>query len=731
MIKQVSTTINGCELSFETGRVARQAGGSIWARYGESVVLVTAVGDHNMREGIDFLPLTVDYQEMFFASGRIPGNFFRREVGRPSERETLTSRLIDRPIRSLIPKGWTYETQIIATVYSVDKVHDPDVVALSAASAALMISDVPFAGPIAGVRVGRVDGQLILNPTAEQREKSDMDITVAGSRDAVVMVEGGCELLPEDEVLEAIWFGHAGLQPILDMQEELAAAVGKEKREFTKPEVDQELLAKVRETSAPGIKDVLATAPKLERYAKMRALKKEVVAALAEQYEGRDKEIKGMVEDFEAEAMRTMILDTGTRVDGRMVDQVRPISCQVGVLPRTHGSALFTRGETQSLGTLTLGTSGDEQRLDSVIEGDVFERFLLHYNFPPFSVGEAKMLRAPNRREIGHGALARRALSKVVPAAEDFPYTVRVVSEILESNGSSSMATVCSGSLSMMDAGVPIKDQVAGVAMGLIMEGDKLAVLTDILGDEDHLGDMDFKVAGTADGVSAIQMDIKISGISKEIMARALSQASDGRRHILGEMNKAISSPRGQISDFAPRIHTLKISVEKIKDIIGPGGKTIRAIQAECGVKVDVEDDGTVHIAAVEAGSADKAQAMIKELTQEVEEGQVYEGKVVRVMDFGAFVEILPGRDGLVHISELDHTRVRQVTDVLKEGDEVKVKVLGVDDRGKVRLSRKALLPRPEGMPENDDRGSYRGRDDRDRDDRGPRRGPGGGRRDR
>jgi polyribonucleotide nucleotidyltransferase len=510
------------------------------------------------------------------------------------------------------------------------------------------------------------------------------------------------------------------------MQEELAAAVGKPKREYTKPETDEELFAKVREASAAGIKEVLSTGPKLERYAKVRALKKEVVEALGEQYEDQAKEIKGMIEELIAQAMRAMILDTGTRVDGRMVDQVRPISCQIGVLPRTHGSAIFTRGETQSLGTLTLGTSGDEQRIDSVTEGDVFERFLLHYNFPPFCVGEAKMLRAPNRREIGHGALARRALSKVIPTAEDFPYTVRVVSEILESNGSSSMATVCSGSLSMMDAGVPIKEQVAGVAMGLIMEGDKVAVLTDIMGDEDHLGDMDFKVAGSQNGVSAIQMDIKISGISKDIMASALKQAHEARNHILGEMNQAISRPRGQISDFAPRIHTLKIAVEKIKDIIGPGGKTIRAIQTECGVKVDVEDDGTVHIAAVEAGSADKAHDMIKELTQEVEEGQLYEGKVVRIMDFGAFVEILPGRDGLVHISELDHTRVRQVTDVLKEGDMVKVKVLGVDDRGKVRLSRKALLPRPAGNEDND---SQNNSDQGDR--RGPRRGPGGGRRDR
>ncbi len=711
MYKKVVTTVNGSEFSMETGRVAKQAGGAIWVTFGESVVLVTAVGDQNMREGIDFLPLTVDYQEMFFASGRIPGNFFRREVGRPSERETLTSRLIDRPVRSLLPKGWTYETQIIATVYSVDKVNDTDVAALTGASAALMISDIPFAGPIAGVRVGRVDGELIINPTYPQREESDLDMVVAGSRDAVVMVEGGAALLPEEDLLEAIWFGHQGLQPFLDMQEELAAAVGKAKREYTKPQVDQDLLAKVREMAAAGIKDILATAPKLERYAKVRALKQQVVEQLGEAAEGREKEVKNMVGDLEAEAMRAMIVNTGTRVDGRMVDQVRPINVEVGVLPRAHGSALFTRGETQALAAATLGTSGDEQRMESVTEGDSFRRFLLHYNFPPFSVAEAKMLRAPNRREVGHGALAHRALSRVLPTREEFPYTMRVVSEILESNGSSSMATVCGGSLSLMDAGVPIKGAVAGVAMGLIKEGDQTAVLTDILGDEDHLGDMDFKVAGTAEGVSAVQMDIKISGISKEIMGRALDQARQGRLHILEEMNKVISRPRGEISDWAPRITTIKIAVEKIKDIIGPGGKIIRGMQMETGAKIDVEDDGTVHIAAVDGDAGARALSMIKELVAEVEPGQVYEGKVVRIMDFGAFVEILPGRDGLVHISELEHYRVRSVTDVVKEGDIIKVKVLGVDDRGKIRLSRKALLPPPEGGARDD----RRGRPDRDR----------------
>ncbi len=717
MVKKVSVEINGQEFSMEAGKVAKQASGAVWVTVGQTVVLVTAVGDQNMREGIDFLPLTVDYQELAYAAGRIPGNFFRREMGRPSEKETLTSRLIDRPIRPRLFKGWTYETQIIASVYSVDKITEPDVMALTGASAALHISDVPFNGPIAGVRVGRVDGQLVLNPTRDQMTGSDLDLVVAGSRNAVCMVEGGSELLSEDDILEAIWFGHQGLQPLLDIQDELREAVGKPKREFAQPVTDEELLAKVRELSKDGIKDILATAPKLERYAKVRAVKQQVVEAMGEAAEGREKEIKNLVGDLEAEAMRAMILDTGARVDGRDTTTVRPISCEVGLLPRTHGSALFTRGETQALVTATLGTSGDEQRIETLMEGDIFRHFLLHYNFPPFSVAEAKMLRGPGRREIGHGALARRSITKVLPDKDKFAYAIRVVSDILESNGSSSMATVCGSSLSLMDAGVPVKAPVAGVAMGLIMEGDKTAILTDILGDEDHLGDMDFKVTGTSEGVAAVQMDIKISGITKDIMGRALTQAREGRLHILGEMNKVIDRPRGSISDYAPRIETIKIPVERIKDIIGPGGKIIRGMQMETGAKIDVEDDGTVHVAAVEAEAGQRAIKMIKELTQDVEVGQIYEGKVVRIMDFGAFVELLPGRDGMVHISELDHHRVRAVTDVLKEGDIVKVKVLGIDDRGKVRLSRKALLPPPpreEGAPEG-------GGDDGPRDRRPPR----------
>ncbi|MEW5913647.1 MAG: polyribonucleotide nucleotidyltransferase [Thermodesulfobacteriota bacterium] len=726
MYKKVSTIINGCEFSIETGKIAKQASGAVWITCGETVVLVTAVGDTSMREGIDFLPLTVDYQELSYAAGRIPGNFFRREMGRPSEKETLTSRLIDRPVRPRLSKGWTYETQIIANVYSVDKVNEPDVMALTGASAALCVSDVPFDGPIAGVRVGRVDGQFIINPTAQQREKSDLDLVVAGSRDAVVMVEGGAELLSEDVVLEGIWFGHQGLQPLIDIQQHLMDAVGKPKREFNPPVEDLELKARVAELAAEGVQQVLATGPKLERYAVKRQVKKQVIAELGEAAEGKQSLVKDYVDELIYKGMRAMILKEGRRVDGRDYTTVRPITCEVGILPRTHGSALFTRGETQAIVTTTLGTSGDEQRIESVTEGDRFRDFLLHYNFPPFCVGEAKMLRGPGRREIGHGALARRSLQKVLPDKERFPYTVRVVSDITESNGSSSMASVCGGSLSLMDAGVPVKEAVAGVAMGLILEGGRTAVLTDIVGDEDHLGDMDFKVTGSQEGVAAVQMDIKISGVSKQIMGQALAQARDGRLHILGKMQEAISQPRGSISNWAPRITTIKIPVERIKDIIGPGGKIIRGMQIETGAKIDVEDDGTVHVAAVEGEASARAIAMIKELTQEVEEGAVYEGTVVRIMDFGAFVEIMPGRDGLVHISELDHNRVRAVTDVLKEGDRIKVKVLGVDDRGKVRLSRKALLPPPEGgqeqQPPSQESRPPRRDDDRGGRRRGPRR---------
>lgn len=696
MYKKVTTIINGQEFSIETGKIAKQASGSAWVTFGQSVVLVTAVADTSAREGADFLPLTVDYQEYAYAAGRVPGNYFRREMGRPSERETLTSRLIDRPIRPNMPEGWFFETQVIANVFSIDKVNDTDVMALTGASAALCLSDIPLRTPLAGVRVGRVDGQLVANPTFAQRERSDMDIIVAGSRDAVCMVEGGCNNLSEDEVLEAIWFGHQSLTPLLDMQEELIKACGKAKREFTPPEANTELIAKVKPLAEKGLAEALTTTDKLERYAKIRQLKKQVAEDMGEEYADRIGEVKEIVGELQSQKMREDILSQGVRVDNRDLTTVRPISIELGILPRTHGSVLFTRGETQALVSATLGTSGDEQRIESFSQGDSTRAFMLHYNFPPYSVNEAKRLGAPGRREIGHGALARRAVEQMLPDKEAFPYTVRIVSEITESNGSSSMATVCGASLALMDAGIPIKRAVAGVAMGLIMEGQRMAVLTDILGDEDHLGDMDFKVAGTVDGVTAVQMDIKIDGITKEIMGKALNQAKDARLHILGEMDKALANPRSEISTFAPRITTFKIAIEKIKDIIGPGGKVIRGIQMETGVKIDVEDDGTVHVAAVEGEAAEKALKMIRDLTQEVEEGAVYEGRVVKLMDFGAFVEILPGRDGLIHISEVAHNRIRTVSDVLKEGDIVKVKVLGVDDRGKVRLSRKALLPAPE-----------------------------------
>jgi polyribonucleotide nucleotidyltransferase len=696
MYKKVATIINGQEFSIETGKIAKQASGAAWVTFGQSVVSVTAVADNNTRDGIDFVPLTVDYQEFAYAAGKVPGNYFRREMGRPSENETLTSRLIDRPLRPNIGKGWTYETQVIANVFSIDRINDTDVMALTGASAALCLSDIPFNGPLAGVRVGRIDGKLIINPTFAQREDSDIDIIVAGSRQAVVMVEGGCDNLSEDEVLEAIWFGHHNLIPLLNIQEELMNICGKPKRAAADTPLNNDFINKIAPVVASALQEALNTKDKLVRYEKVRQAKLLAVDTMGEEYADKSDIVKAAVDELQSQKMREDILSIGRRVDGRDLTTVRPISVETGLLPRAHGSALFTRGETQSIVTATLGTGGDEQRIESFSAGDYTRHFMLHYNFPPYSVNEVKRLSGPGRREIGHGALARRAIEKILPSKEDFPYTIRVVSEITESNGSSSMATVCGSSLSLMDAGVPVKAAVAGVAMGLIMEDERIAVLTDILGDEDHLGDMDFKVAGTATGITAVQMDIKISGITKDIMNQALLQARTARLHILAEMSKAIAKPKGQISDFAPKITTIKISIEKIKDIIGPGGKIIRGIQMETGVKIDVEDDGTVHIAAVDTNSADRAIKMIRELTQEVEEGAVYDGKVVKLMDFGAFVEIMPGRDGLIHISEIDHTRVRTVSDVLKEGDIVKVKVLGVDDRGKVRLSRKAMLPLPE-----------------------------------
>ena len=709
MFKSVECELGGQDLVIETGRVAKQASGSVLVRYGDTMVLVTVVSTDEVREGIDFFPLTVDYQEMSWAAGRIPGNYFRREIGRPSLKETLTCRVIDRPIRPRFPKGYKYETQIIANVISSDTENDADVLALTGASAALCLSDVPWDGPIAGCRVGRIEGEWVINPTATQLLDSDINITIAASREAIVMVEGGAQYASEEEVLEAIWIGHAAVQPVIDMQEELIREAGKAKREFTPPQVDQALVDRVRQVGRASLEQAMVIPEKMPRYAAFKAAKKEILAALAQEFEGRAGEIGEAVSDFKAELMRQMIISQKKRIDGRGLTEVRPISCEVGVLPRAHGSALFTRGETQALVTTTLGTQGDEQRIENIM-GDSLKRFFLHYNFPPFSVGETKRLGGPSRRDLGHGALAERALINTLPDQDDFQYTVRIVSDILESNGSSSMATVCGGSLSMMDAAVPITDAVAGVAMGLIKEDQEIAVLTDILGDEDHLGDMDFKVAGSENGITAIQMDIKISEVTKEVMKQALAQAKDGRLHILSKMNEAIKNPRTTMSDFAPQIVAVQIKPEKIRDIIGPGGKVIKAIQAETGCRVDVEDSGRVLVSSNDKAAIDQAIDLIKSITKEAEVGAIYEGVVKKITDFGAFIEVLPGTDGLCHISELAHHRVNRVTDVLHEGDEVKVKCIGVDPNGKIKLSLKALLDKPEGdSSDSGDRGG-RGR---------------------
>ncbi|MCJ7776533.1 MAG: polyribonucleotide nucleotidyltransferase [Desulfobulbaceae bacterium] len=691
MIKNSSIEINGKSLSVETGRIAKQANGSAVVTLGETVVLVTAVSTDQIREGIDFLPLTVEYQEMSYAGGRIPGNFFRRDMGRPGEKETLTSRLIDRPLRPLFPDNYHYETQVIATVLSTDKENEADVLAMLGASTALEISDIPFAGPIAGVRVGRVDGRFIANPTLSQQVESDINLIVACNRSGIIMVESGSLFVSESDMIEAIFFGHEAMQPMLDMQEELKNEIGKAKRVIPPETVNEELWKKVSEMGAPLLQDVITTADKMLRQEKGRQVLNKIQDALNETYQGMESEIREAVHAQEKKMVRQMILEEGKRIDGRSFTEVRPIECVVGLLPRVHGSALFTRGETQAMVLTTLGTERDEQRMESIY-GDHFRSFILHYNFPPYSVGEAKRLGGPGRREIGHGALARRALIPVLPKNEDFKYSIRVVSEILESNGSSSMASVCGGCLSLMDAGVPVKEAVAGVAMGLVSDGNKVAVLTDIIGDEDHYGDMDFKVTGTRDGITALQMDIKIQGITREVLEQALDQAKEGRIFILDEMNKAISKSRDQISEYAPIISTVKIKPEKVRVLIGPGGKTIREITNTSGARIDVDDEGTVTVSSADREISDAAIRMINEIIQEAEVDKLYMGKVVKIMDFGAFVEIFPGTDGLVHISQLARERVEKVTDVLNEGDEVLVKVLEVDNNGKIRLSRKAAL---------------------------------------
>jgi len=692
-IKNSTATIAGRELSLETGRIARQAGGAVTIQYGDVVLLVAATAAKQPLQGVDFMPLTVHYQEKTYAAGRFLGGFLKRE-GRPSEKETLTSRLIDRPIRPLFPKGYFHETQVVATVISADEDNNPDIVALNGASAALAISDVPFNGPIAASRVGLIDGEFVLNPTYTQMEDSDLDLIVAGTRDAVLMIESEAKELSEEQMIDAITFGQEGYQPVLDAIDALAAAAGKEKLvvELAGSTDAQEAVNAAFEAD---VREAYAITDKSNRSARVEAIRTAAQEKLAgteeEPGEFSANDVATAVKSLEKNVVRRSIIAGNPRIDGRATDQVRAIDCQVGILPRTHGSALFTRGETQALVTITLGTDSDMQLTES-LEGVAKQRFMLHYNFPPYSVGEARRMGPPGRREIGHGRLARRGIEAVIPSADDFGYAIRSVSEITESNGSSSMASVCGTSLALMDAGVPVKAAVAGVAMGLILEKDGYAVLTDILGDEDHLGDMDFKVAGTRDGVTTLQLDIKIGGLTREIMKEALAQAHAGRMHILDEMAKCIDTPRDSIADHAPRMFTMKIKADKIREVIGAGGKVIRGIVEETGAKVDIEDDGTIKIFAVTGDAGNAAKKMIEDIVAEVEVGAVYTGKVVKLMDFGAFVRVVGQTDGLVHISQIANHRVEKVSDELKEGQEVRVKVLDVDRNGRIRLSMKALL---------------------------------------
>ncbi|WP_333587974.1 polyribonucleotide nucleotidyltransferase [Phenylobacterium sp.] len=691
-IKRKTIEWGGKTLTLETGRMARQADGAVLATYGETVVLATAVYAKSAKPGQDFFPLTVNYQEKTYAAGKIPGGFFKRE-GRPSEKETLVSRLIDRPIRPLFVKGFKNEVQVVVTVLAHDLENDPDIVALVASSAALVISGAPFMGPIGAARVGFIDGEYVLNPTLEQMKETQMDLVVAGTADAVMMVESEIQELTEEQVLGGVSFAHKSIQPVIEAIIELAEHSAKEPFEFEAEDTDA-LKAKMKALVGADIAAAYKITKKQDRYEALGQAKAKAVEAMVKSEANPDgadaQKLAGVFKELEADVVRRGILDTGLRIDGRTVDKVRPIVSEVGVLPRAHGSALFTRGETQALVVATLGTGDDEQFIDA-LEGTYKEKFLLHYNFPPFSVGEAGRMGSPGRREIGHGKLAWRAVRPVLPATEDFPYTIRLVSEILESNGSSSMATVCGASLAMMDAGVPLKKPVSGIAMGLILESDGFAVLSDILGDEDHLGDMDFKVAGTADGITSLQMDIKIAGITEEIMKKALEQAKAGRQHILDEMTKAMDAPRTELGEYAPKIETMKIAVDKIREVIGSGGKVIREIVAETGAKVDISDDGTIKIAASEQSKIDAARDWIKSIASEPEIGAIYTGKVVKVVDFGAFVNFFGAKDGLVHVSQISNERVGKVSDVLTEGQEVKVKLLGFDDRGKTRLSMKIV----------------------------------------
>jgi len=691
----------GRNISIKTNYMAGQADGSVLVTYGDTVVIVTAVSLKNKREGVDFLPLTVDYQEMTFAAGKIPGGFFKRE-GRPNEREVLTSRMIDRSIRPLFPKGYFFETQIAATVLSVDNENDSVVAALLGASAALEISDIPFKGPIASVRVGRIDGKFVCNPSSDALEKSDFNLFIVGRKVSpgsggkefdinLVMLEGEALEAEEDVIIDAINFGLESLQPAIELQDHIRQTIGKEKRVADAVTIDETLFAKVAEAATESIKEAYCISRKLDRYKKLDWIREKVIKEVCAEDDKLCPQVRKILSDLEDKIVRNMILHEKKRIDGRSSAEIRPISAEVGILPRVHGSALFTRGETQALAALTLGTSSDEQRLD-YIGGEEMRTFILHYNFPPYCVGEARPARNPGRREIGHGALARKALLPILPTEDVFPYTIRIVSEIMSSNGSSSMATVCSGLLSLMDAGVPVKDIVAGIAMGLLKEDNEVVILSDIIGDEDHAGDMDLKVCGTKKGITALQMDIKIDGINDDILRRALYQAREGRIFIIEKLRETIAEPRKDISKYAPRITTIKVKAEKVRDVIGSGGKNIRQIISETGVTINVEDDGTVTIASNDSEAASRALAMVKWLTEDAEIGKIYRGIVKKIVDFGAFVEILPGTEGLVHISQLSNERVKNVTDILQEGEEVMVKVLEIDKQGKIRLSRKDAL---------------------------------------
>ncbi|MGA1796010.1 MAG: polyribonucleotide nucleotidyltransferase [bacterium] len=743
MVEIFEMEFGGRTLTITTGLMAKQANGSATVTYGDTVVLVSAVSAKEGREGIDFFPLTVNYMEKSYAAGKIPGGFFKRE-GRPGEKETLTARLIDRPIRPLFPKEFSKETQVIAMVLSADQENDPDVLSLIGASCALYISPIPFLEPVGAVRIGMVGGEFIINPTYTQLEESSINIIVAGTRDAVTMVEGMAKEVPEEVLLNAIFFAHEQLQPIIDLQERLREKVGLPKETVEEKSIDPGLVEKVRDFAVPLIEEGIFIPGKLERSCRLSEITDQAVEKFAPDEEDQEtrRAVKHIIEDVTKEIARTQILSHKKRPDGRAWDAIRPIDSRVAILPRTHGSALFTRGETQALAIATLGTPEDEKKIDDLL-GERYKSFMLHYNFPPFSVGEVKFLGSPGRREIGHGVLAERAIQAVIPSQEIFPYTIRIVSDVLESNGSSSMASVCGGTLSLMDAGVPIHSPVAGIAMGLVKEGDEFAILSDIMGMEDHLGDMDFKVAGTREGITAFQMDVKIAGVTKEVMAQALKQAREGRMIILDKMMEALASPRPNISQYAPKILFVQVPKEKIGLVIGPGGKTIRGLIDQTGVKIDIDDEGKVTISSTEEDKNKEARDRILALIEEPEVGKVYEGVVKKICEFGAFVEILPSTDGLLHKTEISYNFVRRVEDELKDGEKIQVKVIDIDPEGKVKLSHKELLPKPEGYvpppphsrpPRHDDRDRRydRGRPSHSRDggrfrqDRDPRRGGGG-----